>query len=111
MVSVALADAVHRYQTECAPTLPAWFGSPDSFVAATFVPVTVPDVPAIDWAAANGSFAGGVVRARFSLTLPTAPLHPSTAIEYVVPDVALKVSALAFVEVEASSFEATALSE
>ena len=36
IVAVPLAAAVNRYQIERPPGKPAWFGSPDSFVAATY---------------------------------------------------------------------------
>jgi len=39
------ADGVHCHQTEAPPVLPAWFGSPDSFVAPTLEPVVEPDAP------------------------------------------------------------------
>ena len=41
------AGAVQLYQTDLPPALPAWSGSPVSFVAFTFVPLTVPLVPGI----------------------------------------------------------------
>ena len=58
IVAVPLAGAVQRYQIEAPPALPAWFGSPGSFVAPTFEPVAVPLEPAIVWAFANMSLAG-----------------------------------------------------
>src|SRR3989442_921759 len=58
MVTGELAGASHRYHTECPPALPAWLGSPLSFVAPELVPVTVPLLPLIDWALAKASFAG-----------------------------------------------------
>ena len=58
IVAVPLAGAVHANQTEAPPALPAWFGSPGSFVAPTFEPVAEPLEPEIDCAFANMSFAG-----------------------------------------------------
>src|SRR5438105_3169238 len=57
-VAVPLAGAVQRYQTEAPPALPAWLGSPDSFAAPAFEPVTVPLAPEIACAFAKLSFAG-----------------------------------------------------
>src|SRR5207253_2053776 len=57
-VTVPAAGAVQRYQTEAPPGFPATVGSPDSFVAPTFVPDTEPDPPESAAALANMSFAG-----------------------------------------------------
>src|SRR5438046_2892707 len=57
-VAVPLAGATQRYQMEAPPELPAWFGSPDSFVAPTLEPVAVPLVPETTCAFAKLSFAG-----------------------------------------------------
>jgi hypothetical protein len=53
---------------------PAWFGSPDSFVAPTFDPAAVPLAPVIAWAFANISFAGGDAALASTVTA-----HPSAA--------------------------------
>ena len=50
------AGAVHEYQTEWPPALPAWFGSPGSFVAPTVVPLMLPFASSITVAFANMSF-------------------------------------------------------
>jgi hypothetical protein len=50
------AGAVHAYQTEWPPALPAWFGSPDSFVAPTFERLTTPFVSLRTIGLANMSF-------------------------------------------------------
>src|SRR5258707_984669 len=42
--TLPLDAAVQVHQTEWPPALPAWFGSPLSLLAATFVPATVADV-------------------------------------------------------------------
>jgi len=55
--------AVHDHQTELPPTLPAWFGSPPSFVAATLDPMTVTFVPVITIRFENRSFAGAAPHA------------------------------------------------
>src|SRR5205807_3964621 len=57
-VTEPAAGATQRYQIETPPALPAWFGSPDSFVALAFEPVTVPLEPEIARAFAQLSFAG-----------------------------------------------------
>ena len=62
------AGAVHAYQTEWPPALPAWFGSPGSFVAPTFEPLTTPFVSFSTVAFANMSFetpVPGPVESRF----------------------------------------------
>jgi len=51
-------DGVQRYQIECPPTLPAFAGSPVSFVAPTVEPVSVPESAGSACAFANRSFAG-----------------------------------------------------
>src|SRR5213594_3062111 len=74
--------AVQRYQIERPPALPAWLGSPLSFVAFTLLPLTVPETPLMLWALAKASLAGGGggVWIQLSVTFPEAPLKPSTAI-------------------------------
>jgi hypothetical protein len=49
------AGACQLYQTDLPPTLPAWFGSPGSFVAPTLVPLTIPLLPERTCAAAKAS--------------------------------------------------------
>src|SRR5438876_8919996 len=51
---------VQRYQTEAPPALPAWFGSPASFVARTSVPFVVPCEPLMTVAELKLSFVGTV---------------------------------------------------
>ena len=104
------ADQVN--QTEAPPVLPAWFGSPVSLVAERFVPVRLPLCPEIAKAEAKLSLvgAGGGVSVQLRLIEPRAasvpPLKPSTAIRYVVPPTAAKLTVLLeFVE-EMSSFAA-----
>ena len=59
-VHVPLLGAVQRYHIDLPPPLPTWAGSPGSFVAAIFVPVTAPEVPLMTWAKAKLSLPGGV---------------------------------------------------
>ena len=56
--TVVLPGAVQKYQTEWPPEFPAWFGSPDSLVAFTLVPVTLADPPESPCALAKLSLAG-----------------------------------------------------
>jgi hypothetical protein len=53
-----VAGATHRYQMLAPPALPAWFGSPVSFVADTLVPDVVPLEAESVRAALKASFAG-----------------------------------------------------
>src|SRR5207247_211298 len=75
------AGAVQLYQTDLPPALPAWFGSPASLVASTFVPVTLPLVPVIACAAAKLSLFGAVAWAGRATTSPatsaTATARPT----------------------------------
>src|SRR2546423_379059 len=67
--------AVHVHHTDLPPVLPAMFGSLASFVALTFVPVTVADEPVIAVRLAKLLFAGPAgVRAILSVMLPETPL-------------------------------------
>jgi hypothetical protein len=95
--------AVHEYQTDLPPPFPAWFGSPASFVAPTFVPVALPLVPDRAVAATKASFAGAdglgdtTVQLRDAGVPSTFPAPsvartskacvPSTSAEYVLGDV------------------------
>ena len=45
ITTARLLGAVQKYQIECPPAFPAWFGSPASLVALTVVPVTLADPP------------------------------------------------------------------
>src|SRR4051794_8379695 len=98
IVTTPLDAAVQRYQREWPPALPAWPGSPASFVAATELPVAVAEVPDRTSADAKASFAGAVAYDQFRTTLPIAPVpvprQPSTAIRYLVPEVAAKATRL-----------------
>src|SRR4051794_15376432 len=93
-LTVTLEAGVHEYQTEAPPALPAWFGSPASLFASLLLRPNssrgrlAPMVVAL----AKLSFAGGPVRSRSKP--PWLPPLPSTAILYVVPAVALKVTSL-----------------
>ena len=58
MVMFPLAGAVQVHHTDLPPVLPAWLGSPTSFVAFTFVPVRVAAVPLMLSRLAKLSFAG-----------------------------------------------------
>ena len=85
MVTGSAVAAVHRYQIECPPALPAWLGSPVSLVALALLPVRVPELAVSACALAKASFAGaggggGAAWIQFNVTLPVAPLNPSTAI-------------------------------
>src|SRR6185503_2079215 len=88
--------ATQRYQIECPPALPAWLGSPLSLVALALPPVTLPELPLSAWALAKASFAGagGGAWLQFNVTLPAAPLNPSTAIWQVVPATGAKLTRL-----------------
>jgi hypothetical protein len=95
------AAGVQRYQTEAPPGFPAWWYSADSFVAPTFVPATpTGSVAPSTWASASLSLAGRstdlIVRATdpSGLAPPYESALPSTAIRYVVPAVAAKVTLL-----------------
>ena len=68
MVTLPLAGAVQLYQMDAPPVLPAWFGSPDSFVARMFVPFVVPCEPLIVVAALELSF-DGIVTVTYSRPL------------------------------------------
>jgi hypothetical protein len=111
-------------QTDAPHGLPVISGSPDSLVAPTFEPVVEPLVPEIVCELANMSFAGPPPpppetppeTLQFSVTLPvcrpdTGPSKPSTAILYVVPEVALKVTELVRSLPLTSSFSAIVVSE
>jgi hypothetical protein len=58
IVTGPVCGAVHEYQTDAPPLLPAWFGSPGSLFAPTFVPVVEPEAPLIVCAAEKLLFAG-----------------------------------------------------
>src|SRR5207247_9835341 len=96
--------------------LPAWFGSPGAFVAETFVPVRLPRCPEIAKADAKLSLVGaaGGVSVQPRLIEPRAasvpPLKPSTAIRYVVPPTAAKLTVLLEFVDEMSSFAAICVS-
>src|SRR5215213_3898526 len=57
-VTVPPAGASHFHQTDFPPALPAWFGSPGSFVAPSFPPVKSPPTPPIRRASEKESFVG-----------------------------------------------------
>src|SRR5438105_8423742 len=106
-----LAGAVQRYQIERPPVLPACFGSPLCLLAPTVVPAAVPNAPASDCAAEKLSFPGAPLAAaasdQASAIVPVAPLPPSTAMRYVVPEVALNETLLCLLDAETSSLLAT----
>src|SRR4051812_40428886 len=62
MFMLPFAGAVHFHQTEAPPASPAWFGSPDSFVAKAVVPVAWAELPfsVIVLAFANASLDGAL---------------------------------------------------
>src|SRR5262245_28318793 len=81
-VTVAVAGAVQVAQIDRPPVLPAWLGSPLSFVAPTVVALIVPLRPASARAAANMSFATPLdppppddapLRLQLTTTEPAAP--------------------------------------
>src|SRR6266404_3943561 len=60
IVTLPVLGACHRYQTDLVLVgLSGLFGSPASFVAAIFVPVTLPEHPLTTCALAKLSFGGG----------------------------------------------------
>ena len=76
-VTLPESGAVQQYQIECPPTLPAWFGSPVSLVAARLLPVTEPLEPPVNSQTAKLSLLGSWL--RVTVALPLAPFLPSTA--------------------------------
>ena len=73
-VTVPLFGAVHLNQIDFPPALPAWLGSPVSFVALTVVPVAVPASPVMEVAPAKLSFVKAwVPRTAFQSSIPLTP--------------------------------------
>ena len=67
-----LDGAVHFHHIELPPLLPAWLGSPTSFVASRLVLLVLPEFPVIAKRLANISFAGlaAARRSRRGLIIP-----------------------------------------
>src|SRR5438128_1115618 len=77
-VAWPVAGAVHVYQTEAPPMFPAGFGSPASFVASTFEPVTLPVGPLRTCALAKLSLAGAAADAAV-VAIPTTTRIPAVS--------------------------------
>src|SRR5436190_4679903 len=58
MKTVWLVSGVHFHHSDLPPAFPAWAGSPNSFVAAVFVPFTSVFTPGMTMALANASLLG-----------------------------------------------------
>src|SRR6266540_1654643 len=61
---------IHRHQTDRPPVLPAWSGSPSSFVAKADWLVTVSEEPFKGNALAKASLSGGAESARLKVKIP-----------------------------------------
>src|ERR1035441_5693134 len=75
-VTVPLAGATQRNQTEAPPVFPAWFGSPASLVAPTVLPDVVPETPAIVVALAKLSLAGAALAVKAALRIRSVSRTP-----------------------------------
>src|SRR6187401_2995012 len=75
-VTEPVEGAVQVHQRDLPPTLPAWFGSPDSFVARELLAVTVLVLPVRVKRLVKLSLDGGteIVRVRFALAVLPAAL-------------------------------------
>ena len=82
--TVAECGAVQEYQTDLPPALPAWLGSPVSFVAPTFLPYTVVEAPVNVCRLAKLSLSGADWMAEFSercrFNSPPEATFPSSAL-------------------------------
>src|SRR3954453_12971320 len=85
-VNVALLGAVHLYQIEAPPGLPAWSGSPCSLVAMALLLLTTPDVPEISWADAKLSLVSGGTSVNRALVVETWVLPVTVIGPVVAPD-------------------------
>src|SRR5215218_8226795 len=80
-VARPLYGAVHLYQIEPPPGLPAWFGSPSSFVASVLSAPSHPVRSVRASALAKRSFAGGVARADAGTSPTTSATTVATRTE------------------------------
>src|SRR5215472_16476546 len=88
-VTYPSCGARQDHHTDLPPGLPAWLGSPGSFVALILFPVTTTFVPEINVAAANMSLVGagcpGAGKTTPSITTTIKPLRKKADTEPVRP--------------------------
>src|SRR2546423_7390099 len=91
-VMVEFVRGVHVHHTDLPPECPAWSGSASSLVALALLPVLVLVKPIIGIRLLNASFTANGSAESSSENLPPTSPHASTAIWYIVPAVASKVT-------------------